>query len=91
MHFPSGTTITRLSGRSQAQNIEDALSELRLILSESAFQSSLKKTEVARNRYTNPERSGKDFTHVFYREEVIHHASGKRWKLREWQQGRMSL
>jgi protein subunit release factor A len=88
-HLPTGTMVTRMSGRSQVQNLEDALYELNNKIASGESATHVRKLQAVRNTQTDTERSGKSFTHVFYRDEVVHHATGKRWRIKDWKQGRM--
>jgi len=89
-HFPSGIVVTRLSGRSQAANIEDAKRELVARLQGRAAAQSLDATAAARRAQIGEAgRAGKDFTHCWYRDEVVRHSDGRRWTVRQWDQGRL--
>lgn len=88
-HLPSGNVVTRLSGRSQVQNLADAIEELQQRLVDTANNDADQRIQRVREGQTNTERSGKTFTHVFYRDEVVNHLTGQHWHLKDWKQGRM--
>lgn len=89
-HLPTNTVVTRLSGRSQATNIDEAKREIVARLNATNERSASMETQDARRSQVDSERSGKDFTHCWYRDEVVRHADGKRWTIRQWKQGRLA-
>lgn len=88
-HLPSGIVITRLSGRSQAANIESAKAELTERLTSASAGKQARERDAQRSEFTDSERSGKRFTHCWYRDEVTDHATNRRWTVRQWKQGRL--
>lgn len=88
-HVPTGVVVTRLSGRSQAANLEDAKADVASRLAERARRDEESATTTARRAQVDSERSGKDFTHCWYRDEVVRHSDGRRWTIRQWRQGRL--
>lgn len=88
-HIPSGLVVTRLAGRSQAANLEDAKRQLRAQLDAMASARTAHSIDVSRRAQVDSERSGKTFTHCWYRDEVLRHGDGRRWTIRQWKQGRM--
>lgn len=88
-HVPSGIVVTRLSGRSQAANIVNARRDIEDQLNARQEASVTASTQTSRSAQVDSERSGKDFTHCWYRDEVIRHEDGVRWTIRQWKQGRM--
>jgi len=89
-HLTSGIVVTRLSGRSQAANIEDAKREVVARLQARAQAASVGAVVAARRAQIGGSgRAGKDFTHCWYRDEVVRHADGRRWTVRQWDQGRL--
>lgn len=88
-HVPSGIVVTRLSGRSQAANLEDAKQKITHQLAEQARAHESATVDAHRRSQVDSERSGKAFTHCWYRDEVVRHADGHRWTIRQWKQGRI--
>lgn len=88
-HVPSGIVVTRLSGRSQSANLADARSEIAARLAGLARAEAHGAVAEARRPQVSTERSGKAYTHCWYRDEVVRHADGRRWTIRQWRQGRM--
>lgn len=88
-HLPTGITVD-FSGRSQWQNRQAALAELRRRVNDLA---SARDAAVAHQHRSSqigsvPGRAEKDFTHNYQRGEVICHGSGKRIQLARFQRGR---
>lgn len=90
VHEPSGTIVTRESGRSQKENLRSALDDLdqRLGAQERGRRKSVR--ESARRQQVQPERAAKSFTHNEQRSEVVDHATGRRWTMKAWAQGRLN-
>lgn len=88
-HLPTGITITRTSGRSQAANLASARADLERRLHDRAERASQRSTAAIRRSQVRPERSAKSFTHNAQRDQVIDHQTGRRWSLRAWSQGRL--
>lgn len=88
-HLPTGIAVVRTSGRSQAANLDDAKREILDKLTAQAAQRAKNSVKTERDRGTNTERSGKSFTHCWYRDTVTDHSSGQTWTVRQWQQGRL--
>lgn len=88
-HVPSGVVVTRLSGRSQVANLDDAKREIVATLTARATSGQAADIAAARRSQVDSERSGKAFTHCWYRDEVLRHSDGRRWTIRQWKQGRM--
>lgn len=89
IHVPSGVVVTRLSGRSQSANIEDAKRAILEELETRKRSSVNSAVATSRRSQTNSERSGKDFTHCWYRDDVVRHSDGRRWTVKQWKQGRL--
>lgn len=89
-HLPTNTVVTRLNGRSQAANIDAAKREIAERLAGAAAASGAAETQDSRRSQVDSERSGKAFTHCWYRDEVIRHADGARWTIRQWKQGKIA-
>lgn len=89
-HIPSGLVVTRLSGRSQFANIAEAKAELVQKLEKLALTKQTAVTSDQRAKQVNSERSGKDFTHCWYRDEVVRHCDGAHWSIRQWKQGKFA-
>lgn len=86
-HLPTGLVAVRMSGRSQAVNITDAKADIVRQLSSHMAQQQHVTVNRERQRQAAPEVA---FTHSAFRGEITCHKSGKRWKLRDWAQGRFS-
>jgi peptide chain release factor 1 len=90
-HLPTGLQVVRTSGRSQAANLSDAKQDLSRQLDLAARLNDSQSEQENRNAQVDSERSGKDFTHTWYRGQVIHHASGMTWTTKQWKQGRLNM
>lgn len=87
-HAPSGIVITRETGRSQSANLEDAMKDLKQRLSMRAQQQQV--NQVAQSR-TVLQDANRAFTHNYQRSEVVYHATGQRWRMKDWTAGRWDL
>jgi protein subunit release factor B len=78
-----GITVTCNSGRSQTVNVDEALAELahRIMARQQVTSAAV----INASRKAEPDVA---FTHSQFEGCVKHHASGKRWQLRAWEQGR---
>jgi peptide chain release factor 1 len=88
-HLPSGIVITRISGRSQSANLASARADLEHRLRHQAARESRATADHLRRAQVRAERSAKTFTHNAQRGQVTDHATGQRWSLRNWRQGRL--
>jgi protein subunit release factor A len=80
--------ITRNSGRSQTVNVDDALAELAQRIA--AVQRSAAQAAVNAQRRVQAEPDVA-FTHSVFEGWVKHHATGRKWPLRVWEQGRFTM
>lgn len=88
-HIPSGQVVVAERSRSRAQNRDLARAELkrRLISQDSAAREDATR-EARRSQVTGPERPSKGWTWNTQRDEVIEHASNKRYSLAQAERGR---
>lgn len=86
-HAPSGIVITRETGRSQSANLEDAMRDLKKRLSARAQEQQIVKMTQSRTILQDGNRA---FTHNYQRSEVVYHATGARWRMKDWNAGRWS-
>lgn len=84
-HLPSGIVITRETGRSQSANLDDAMRDLKKRLGARAQEQRGEK--IAQSR-TVLQEGNRAFTHNHQRNEVVCHATGKRWRMKDWSSGR---
>ncbi len=87
-HLPTGTTITRTSGRSQAANLTSARAELEQALHTRAAQHAAAEANRQRRIQATRGTRGGAFTHSVLRGQVTDQLTGQSWSLRAWQQGR---
>jgi protein subunit release factor A len=80
-----GIVVTRNSGRSQTVNVDAALAELAARIA--ARQRADERAAVNASRREQAELDVA-FTHSQFEGFVRHHASGRKWPLRAWEQGR---
>lgn len=90
-HLPSGTTITRVTGRSQAANLASARDELERMLRTRSAQQAAAETDRQRRIQAARQTRGGAFTHDALRGRVTDHLTGRSWSLRAWRQGRFNL
>jgi peptide chain release factor 1 len=83
-----GITVTRTSGRSQTVNVDEALAELAERIA--ALHQDEAMIAVNAERKAQAE-SDVGFTHSAFEGHVKHHATGQRWPLRTWEQGRFQF
>lgn len=88
-HVPTGTVVTRTSGRSQADNLASALAQLEADLTTRSRQHHTSERARERAGQVRAERAAKSFTHCWYRDKVTDHAAGRTWSVRQWEQGRI--
>lgn len=88
-HLPTGIVITRTTGRSQAANLASARTDLEDRLRLMAARQARQDADHLRRAQVRSERSAKSFTHNAQRGQVVDHATGRRWSLRTWRQGRL--
>ncbi|MGV8847860.1 PCRF domain-containing protein [Tessaracoccus sp.] len=88
VHLPTGTTITRLSGRSQIANLADAKRDLaaRLTVTNTAAGQAVR--DADRRAQLAADGAAKTFTHNDQRDLVVCHRTGRSWSVRAFQQGR---
>jgi len=86
-HEPTGLTVTRSTGRSQAANIASARAQLGKDLA--ALEDGASRAARNRRRRDQLARSpqARVFTHA--RGLVTDSVTGQRWDMRAWQQGRL--
>lgn len=89
VHEPTGTVITRETGRSQKANLDSALTELNHRLQVETNRKRQVQLDAIRNPQVRPERCAKVFTHNEQRNEVVDHQSGRQWTLKQWTKGKM--
>lgn len=88
-HHPSGIVITRETGRSQDANLQDALAELRQRLRAARKEHFRRGQEKQRAEQVHAQRAAKRFTHNQQRGEVLDHATGTRWRARDFTRGKL--
>lgn len=88
VHLPTGTIITRESGRSQSDNLESAMEQLKSVLQEGYQKDTLDRLANTRSSLNKP--SNRAFTHNEQRSEVVHNPSGKRFSMKDWNAGKIS-
>jgi len=87
-HLPTGTIVVMERGRSQAQNLLSARSELlRRLNAESVSNAASEVNERRGRQITTGERPTKQWTWNQQRDEVVHHASGKRYRMTDFLRG----
>ena len=88
-HVPTGLVVVATRSRSQHQNIEEAKAEVRTRLTAGAQAGAAADRRDQRNaQITTAERPVKAFTWNDQRGEVIDHATGRRYQMRAFLQGR---
>jgi peptide chain release factor 1 len=103
-HVPSGTVVTVLQGRSQHHNRKRALDELarrlegRQQAADSRQESQARRRQVASGAgsaaaalVAGGADEAKAFTYNAQRDEVVHHATGRTWNLRQFLRGRFDV
>lgn len=89
-HRPSGISVVSEAERSQARNLAAARSEIQARLDASAADAhaaATNRTRVA--QIADAGRPAKTFTWNTQRGEVVDHATGRRWRLRDFTRGRI--
>jgi len=90
-HRPTGLVVVATASRSQRQNIEAAFAELRRRLEASARRNAdVDRNRRRRSQITSGERPMKQWTWNDQRGEVVDHASGCRYPMAAFRQGRLS-
>jgi hypothetical protein len=79
--------VTRTSGRSQTINVDDALAELADRIASLHHSAAMAAVNAARRAQAEPAVA---FTHSAFEGWVRHHATGQKWPLRVWEQGRFT-
>ena len=82
-----GIVVTRTSGRSQTVNVDAALAELAGRIAARRRDDERAAVNASRREQAEPDVA---FTHSRFEGFVRHHASGRRWQLRAWEQGRFA-
>lgn len=82
-----GIVVTRNSGRSQTANIGLALVALAARIDAERSKEAVGAVNASRRDQSEPAVA---FTHSQFEGYVKHHATGRRWQLRAWEQGRFS-
>lgn len=80
-----GLVVTRIDGRSQTVNLEDALAELGQRIADAARSGQAATINESRRLQASPVIA---FNHTAFRDRVEHLDSGQTWPLRVWAQGR---
>jgi peptide chain release factor 1 len=88
-HLPTGTVITRNTGRSQAANLASARDQLAQALRDSAARGAAELTSRQRRAQMARGPHARVFTHDTRQGLVTDHLTGKSWSLRDWQKGRL--
>lgn len=87
-HLPTGVTVTRTSGRSQAANLASARAQLDQKLRARADSAARAGRNQSRRDQLSSAPQSRVFTHSTQRGRVTENLAGRSWDLRAWQQGR---
>jgi peptide chain release factor 1 len=87
-HEPTGLTVTRSTGRSQAANIASARGQLARDLQARAETAARAARNGRRRRQVTRSPQARVFTHSAPRGQVTDSLTGRTWALRAWQRGR---
>lgn len=87
-HLPTGTVVTSEGQRSQWANRQAAWAELERRLRERAESEAVEAVNETRRQQVTSNRAAKTFTHNEQRNEVVDHATGRRWTTRRFARGR---
>lgn len=90
VHGPTGIMVTRETGRSQKENLRDAVADLEDRLRDRHNRRERSARDAARRAQVRPSREAKTFTHNQQRGEVVDHSTGQRWTIKMWRSGRIS-
>jgi protein subunit release factor B len=82
-----GIVIARNSGRSQTVNVDDALTELAERIAALERGDAMAAVNAQRRAQAEPDVA---FTHSEFEGWVKQHATGQKWSLRAWEQGRFT-
>lgn len=89
-HLPTGTIVVVERGRSQGQNIETARAELlRRLGDEDRSESSSKVNQTRTRQISTGERPTKQWTWNAQRDEVLHHETGRRYRMAAFLHGEL--
>lgn len=88
-HRPSGIIVTRETGRSQKANLADAWTDLAGRLRELAEGVAHSRMNDVRRAQIVADRAARSFTHTAWRNEVVCHESGQRWRMSDFLKGRI--
>lgn len=89
-HRPSGISVVSEAERSQARNLAAARAEIQARLNASAADAHAAATNQKRvAQIADAGRPAKTFTWNTQRGEVVDHATGRRWRLRDFSRGRI--
>jgi peptide chain release factor len=83
-----GIVVVRTSGRSQTINVDDALAELAERIAALHHSDAMAAVNAQRRAQAEPDVA---FTHSAFEGWVKHHATGQKWPLRAWEQGRFTM
>lgn len=83
-----GIVVVRTSGRSQTINVDGALAELAERIAALHHSDALAAVNAERRAQAEPDVA---FTHSAFEGWVKHHATGQKWPLRAWEQGRFAM
>lgn len=90
VHEPTGIVVTAAGDRSQHRNRAAALAELeRRLAGDAEEQGRERRNGERRRQVVTGERPVKQFTHNAQRGEVVCHDTGRRWRLQDFQKGRL--
>lgn len=88
-HIPTGLEV-RIDGRSQWQNRQEARRELARRLSELDETGAICSDNTHRvQQVASADRAAKTFTWNTQRDEVLDHQTGRRWRMSEFQKGKI--
>ncbi|MBW8076604.1 MAG: PCRF domain-containing protein [Gallionella sp.] len=89
-HLPTGTVVVVERGRSQAKNLEAARAELlRRLTDERKSESSSKVNQTRTRQISTGERPTKQWTWNAQRDEVLHHETGRRYRMAAFLRGEL--
>jgi len=89
-HLPTGMVVIVERGRSQGQNIETVRAELlRRLRDEHRSESSSKVNQTRTRQISTGERPTKQWTWNAQRDEVLHHETGRRYRMTAFLRGEL--
>lgn len=87
-HRPTGIIVTREKGRSQSTNLAEAWADLERQLTDRAQSKAHAQRNDVRRAQITANRAARSFTHTAWRDEVVCHETGKRWRMSDFLKGR---